>query len=79
MVYIDFKNSSSGWSHMISESIDELHIFAKKVGLKFEWFQDKPGKPHYDIRGSVRKKALVYGAVEVSPKEIVKILKVHYN
>lgn len=39
--------------HLISTNPDELHKFAKSIGLKREWFQNKPGKiPHYDIWGA---------------------------
>lgn len=36
--------------HLISDTnIDELHQFAEQIGLRREWFQDKPGRPHYDL------------------------------
>lgn len=36
--------------HLISgTSIKELHEFAKGIGLKRAWFQDKEDKPHYDL------------------------------
>ncbi len=42
------------------------------MGLKAEWFQDKPRFPHYDVRGSrMRGKAMLYGAREVSQEELV--------
>lgn len=67
--------------HLISDSsIEELHIFAKSLGLKREWFQDKNGKsfykPHYDLTTSnMRVKAEIKGAIKVDSKEIVKLLK----
>lgn len=58
--------------HLVSDaSIEELHAFARKLGLLRIWFQDKPGKPHYDImRESTRSKALALGAVMVTSKEL---------
>lgn len=39
------------WSHLWTEvgNEDALHALAARLGLKREWFQDKPGFPHYDI------------------------------
>src|SRR5688572_12423539 len=56
------------WSHLWVDPGNEetLHAFAKKMGLKREWFQDRPKFPHYDIVPSRRKVALKLGAVEMS-------------
>jgi hypothetical protein len=35
--------------HLVGTDEKELHAFAKKIGLKREWFQDKHRIPHYDI------------------------------
>jgi hypothetical protein len=77
MVYIDNKGKM-GWSHLIADSILELHDFANKIGLKYVWFQSKPKKPHYDIKGMMRKRAIENGAKIVSSKEIIKVLKENY-
>jgi hypothetical protein len=72
-IYVD----SAG--HLISsESLDELHCFAKKIGLKREWFQAHDKHPHYDLT-TTRKRhlAILHGATLVSSKEIVRILKGH--
>lgn len=40
--------------HLISDcDLGELHQFAKRVGLKREWFQDKR-VPHYDVFGGIK-------------------------
>jgi hypothetical protein len=38
-------------AHLIADSLDELHEFAKKVGLHQTWFQTPPkaSNPHYDV------------------------------
>lgn len=71
MIYID----KAG--HLISDkSEDELHIFAKKLGLKKEWFQNNPKHPHYDVTTNrMRNKAIDIGAILINSKEIVKIFK----
>lgn len=63
--------------HLISDrSLDELHLFASKIGLKREWFQDKPGQPHYDLTTArMRFKAEMSGAVITDPRTIVRMLK----
>ena len=63
--------------HMVStENVDELHDFAKEIGLKPEWFQT-PGfglrHSHYDLTTlRLREKARRMGALLVEPRELVK-------
>lgn len=36
--------------HLTADTLDELHAFAAKIGLKRSWFQvSKSGIPHYDL------------------------------
>lgn len=51
--------------HLWADTIDELHDFAMRLGLRMEWFQCPPKASweHYDISLSVKKKALKMGAV----------------
>jgi hypothetical protein len=67
MVYVDdamipFRRMKM--SHMFADSVEELHDFAAKLGLKREWFQDKSA-PHYDVSLTVRKRAIELGAVAI--------------
>jgi len=52
------------WCHMWCNPGDEvaLHAMARVIGLKYEWFQDKKGFPHYDLTPSKRRAALEMGA-----------------
>lgn len=71
MIYTD------SLGHLVSDtSLEELHQFARSIGLKRKWFQD--GRhPHYDLTTTrARNRALDAGAKLVSPLEIVKILKI---
>lgn len=52
------------WCHMWSENVEALHRMAKAIGMRREWFQNKPGFPHYDLVPSRRAHALRLGAVE---------------
>jgi hypothetical protein len=58
------------WCHLMSDkSVDELLAFAKKLGLKPEWFQDKKGFPHFDLTEKKRAQAIRKGAVEITNYE----------
>ncbi len=59
-------------THLIASSTDELHAFAKKIGLKREWFQDHR-IPHYDLMRGKKLKAIQAGAKLVEPRQLVGI------
>lgn len=74
MVYVD-RLQNYGWRlgpscHLIADSLPELHGFAARLGLRFEWFQLK-SSPHYDLTASKRKRALELGAVELDRSAFV--------
>lgn len=62
------------WCHMVSDtSEEELHAFARLLGMKREWYQGRRGRtPHYDLTPTRRALAIKHGAVEVSTKVLVK-------
>lgn len=73
-VYIDKANIKYRrmiMCHMIADSYEELHDMAKNIGMKSDWFQSNASFPHYDVCLMRKKKALEYGAIEVSRKELV--------
>lgn len=51
---------------------DELHAFARRLGLKRAWFQPHRIAPHYDLTPARRLKAVELGAVEVNMREWLK-------
>lgn len=72
MVIVDeLKRWPSGsWCHLTTDGdIEELHEFAQRIGLKREWFQEHPRVPHYDLRPSMRRKALAAGAIFIPARE----------
>ncbi len=63
------------WCHMVSDvGEDELHAFARKLGLQRSWFQRRPAASaaHYDLMPSRRAHAVMLGAVEVTSRELVR-------
>lgn len=62
------------WCHMMTDGTsDELHTFARRLGLQQSWVQ-KDGKPdeHYDLTPAKRKQAIALGAIPVSGREQVR-------
>lgn len=51
-------------AHLMADTLDELHVLAKSIGLKRAWFQDAI-IPHYDLTSNMRMRALRAGAVPV--------------
>lgn len=59
------------WSHLISDvSYDELHAFAEKLGVPRRAFE----RDHYDLPSGRYADAVAAGAVEVSSREVVRLL-----
>jgi hypothetical protein len=52
--------------HMIADTEDELHAMAGKIGVARRWYQGD----HYDIAKSTRARAVAYGAVEITLRQL---------
>ena len=72
-VYVDNAFAAGDWGrwtgggHLEADSLEELHAFADRLGLRREWFQSKPGAPendHYDLGRRGRELALELGAID---------------
>ena len=62
---------SGSWCHMVTDSsLQELHGFARRLGLLRERFQEHSRVPHYDLRPEMRERALTLGAEAVGSKEL---------
>lgn len=80
-VYVDpLFRVGAGWGygrykeacHLFADSAEELHAFAKKIGLRRAWAQRSgrdPGVLHYDLTKGMRHKALVAGARALDRRE----------
>ena len=53
------------WSHLMADNRAELIKFARQIGLRDSWIQDKPSGVHYDVTDSKRLQAIQSGAVPV--------------
>ncbi|WP_028802867.1 DUF4031 domain-containing protein [Streptomyces sp. 142MFCol3.1] len=73
-VYIDpptWPGHGRWWSHLISDvSYDELHAFAAGLGAPRRAFE----RDHYDIPEHRYAAAVAAGAVQVSSREVVRLL-----
>jgi len=81
MVYVGTREYKLGrmiMSHMIADTLDELHEMASLIGVSKKHFQNKPKKPHYDVCKQMKKKAISLGAKQVNDREIIRILR-QYN
>ncbi|MBN0045031.1 DUF4031 domain-containing protein [Streptomyces actuosus] len=73
-VYIDppgWPGHGRLWSHLVSDSsYDELHAFAARLGVPPRAFE----RDHYDIPSDRYADVVGAGAVEVSSREVVRLL-----
>ncbi|MET8079020.1 DUF4031 domain-containing protein [Streptomyces sp. NPDC005303] len=73
-VYIDpptWPGHGRMWSHLISDaSFEELHTFAEELGVPARAFE----RDHYDIPSHRYADVVAAGAVEVSSREVVRLL-----
>lgn len=78
MVYVDspkYRHFRYIMCHMIADTEEELHAMADKIGISRKHFQDKDGRPHYDICKTKRRLAIEHGAIEADTNHIIRILK----
>ncbi len=54
--------------HLFADDIGELHLFAEKLGLKKEWFQDRRHFKHYDLTEPKQIAALKAVSLSVTQK-----------
>jgi hypothetical protein len=60
------------WSHLVSdESFDELHEFAREVGLPERGFH----RDHYDVPAELYEQVVDAGAIAVSSRDLVARLR----
>ena len=82
-IYVDVL-VDRGWRfgpncHMATDDLSEaglhaLHLFALAIGLHRSDFQPK-SFPHYDLTGKLRERAIACGAVAVTQREMVGMIR----
>jgi hypothetical protein len=56
-VYVDDAFVEGNWGkwtgggHMQADTLEALHEFAARIGLRRAWFQTRPGRPEKERRG----------------------------
>ncbi len=81
-VYVDdirlvIKNKNWPYSkacHLVADTTRELHIFAIRLSLRRSWFQTNT-IPHYDLTENKRAQALRFGALEITDKRLVEMIR----
>lgn len=64
--------------HLFADTLEELHAFAARLGMRCSWFQDRPGKlPHYDLTRGRRRVAVHLGAIEASDELLMEHVRRH--
>lgn len=77
MVYVD--NMNIGYRrmimcHMIADTTEELMEMADKIGVQRKWIQNYGTyQEHFDVCLSAKKKAIEFGAKEITMRELSKI------
>lgn len=63
--HVCFRNGSA---HLTADTEEELHAFARRLGLRREWFQPR-SSPHYDVTPKKHARALLLGVALVPARE----------
>ena len=78
MLYVgknEYKYGRMIMSHMVADTLEELHLMAENIGIAKRHFQNKKGKPHYDICKQNKQKALELGAIEVDDRDLIRLFR----
>lgn len=65
---------SNKWCHLVADNLSELESFAGKLNLSPSWIQTD-NYPHYDLTEGKRIQAVKLGAIEITDKELVVLIR----
>lgn len=71
----EYRKRPGLWCHLVADSLEELHAMAAQIGIDATRFQWQGRHPHYDLSEQRRGLALRAGAIPVSRRELVHILR----
>lgn len=79
-VYVDeaiWRRFGRKWCHLLADDVDELHRFARELGLHRISYQGPPKtqKPHYDLTANERSRAIRAGAIVCDRTAIIMVLR----
>ena len=77
-VYVDearYRYRRMVMCHMLADTPAELHAMADRIGAARRWYQRYASTPHYDIAKNKRQLALAAGALELSRREVVEVIR----
>ena len=79
-VYVDeaiWRWQGRTWCHLLADSVDELHRFARELGLHRTSYQGPPkgSTPHYDLTSFERRRAIAHGATICDRAGIVMVAR----
>ena len=57
--------------HLYADTLEELHAFALRIGMRRCWFQNESTLPHYDLTEGKRAQAVANGAKPQTRQELV--------
>jgi hypothetical protein len=61
--------------HMYADTLEELHAMALRIGMRLAWFQDDKRLAHYDLVPARRVKAVQFGAVEHTRRQMFEFMR----
>lgn len=78
-VYVDDMRAPLGrmiLCHMLADTPEELHEMAMSIGIERRWCQfEDTDREHYDVSLGKRAMAVHAGAVEITMRQAVKIVR----
>ena len=83
MVYVDNMKAQLGrmiMCHMVADTKEELLDMVDKIGVQRKWIQDEGTySEHFDVSLGARKKAVEFGAKEITMREFSQICRSRPN
>ena len=77
-VYVDDMYAAYGrmrMCHMIADSRSELDAMADQIGVARRWIQEAGSRrEHYDVSMTARRKAVALGAIEITQRQLGRLL-----